>query len=116
MQATKNMNLMTTMDNVNPSQTGRSLINWFEQGMVLSIPVSLMSGSPGTVGTAAATNAVYMISVDQLARMVNSPRGLRLMSAAIGLKPNTKEGLRSGGLLVKELAKPENQPQPQGAP
>jgi len=103
--AAEKMNVITTYDNVNPSQTGRSLINWFEQGMILSIPISATTGNLASVGAAVGSNAVYIVSIDSLARLINNQHGLRLMTSAMGVKPTTQEGLRIGGLLVKELAK-----------
>jgi len=101
----RNMNMITVYSNTNPGQTGSNLINWFEQGMILSIPISLATKGVEAGAMAAGGAGLYAISMDQIARLVNSRNGIKLLMEASKLSPATKEGARVGGLLLKELAK-----------
>ena len=114
LKTAERMNVVTVYQNVRPGQTGTTLVNWFEQGMILSAPVSVatgvVAGHPLAGVGAAGGVGIYAISVDQLARLVNSPRGLSLLTKAAGLSPTSQAGARVGGLLLKELAGPTKTP------
>jgi hypothetical protein len=102
--AASKMNITTAMPNTKTGQTGSP---WIEQGMLISAvtaPVTAAAGSPGVAALQLAGTGAYYISMNQFAKLVNSPRGLNLLTRAIELKPKTREGARVGGLLLKELA------------
>lgn len=106
----RRMNLATLPTNAgNPSQTGRSLINWFEQGMVVAIPTSALSSlmmaniSPllGSVGTA----GTYYVTIKGIANLLNSPKGVQILRQGWHVAPNTERGLRIGGQILSILSK-----------
>ena len=95
----------------NPSQTGRTLVNWFEQGMVLSVPMAALTGNLPAAATAATTTGTYIIAVSQLARLLNSPRGLKMLREGMQMSPKAEGATRVAnqllGMLTKELTGPE---------
>ena len=83
----------------NPSQTGRSLINWFEQSMLINIPADFLRYAvQGRFGDAlksvamnAAQTGTYALTHKELATLLNSPEGLRILRHGLSLSP-TQEG------------------------
>lgn len=97
------MNLSTLPGNVgNPGQLGRNLINWFEQGMVINVPVSLAgglaTGNPLVGAGLAANTGAYILTVRYLANILNSPRGLYLLKK--GMRMDEDFGKTAAGIRL----------------
>lgn len=102
----RRMNLSTLPTNAgNPSQTGRTLINWFEQGMVIQLPISvavaLSEGQPGAAAADIASTGAYILTIDRLSRLLNSPEGTRLLTQGLKVGPKAQVATRvATGILA----------------
>ncbi len=108
----RRMNLSTLSSNSgNPSQTGRTLINWFEQGMVIQLPVSvavaLSQGEPGAAAADIASTGAYILTIDRLARLLNSPEGTRLLIQGLKVGPKTQMATRIATGILAILGTPD---------
>lgn len=107
----RRMNVSTLPQNAgNPSQTGRSLINWFEQAMIINIPANLakniVTGNVGKGLTEAASDmtgaGTYVLGIKEIANLLNSPEGTRLLTQGLKMDrdfTNTAAGVK----LVSQL-------------
>lgn len=124
------MNVSTLPQNAgNPSQTSRSLINWFEQGMVIQAPITagtaLVMGAPIAAGLAIASPAGYILTVKGLASILNSETGTRMLTKGLTMErdlANTSSSVKflsrlftiAGGHAVNQpiVSQPSNVIQP----
>ena len=102
----RRMNVSTLPTNAgNPSQTGRTLVNWFEQAMIIRVPLvtakNLMQADvKGAVaeGINELTNAgAYILSIKELSNLLNSTEGLRLLTKGLSMDKDftkTAAGIR----------------------
>ena len=128
----RRMNVSTLPQNAgNPQQTGRSLINWFEQAMVINIPANLakniLTGNVGK-GLSEAVGDVtgagtYVLTIRQISNLLNSPEGTRLLTkgltmdkdftkTAAGVKFVTQLLSIAGGHVAEAVRQPTPPTQP----
>lgn len=102
----RRMNISTLPTNAgNPSQTGRTLINWFEQGMVIQLPVavavSLSQGQTGAAMADIASTGAYILTIDKLAKLLNSEEGTKLLIQGMRVGPKAQVATRiATGILA----------------
>lgn len=108
-QVATRMNLSTLPSNAgNPSQTGRSLINWFEQGMIVNIPADFLRNAiQGKFGEAmksvvlnSAQTGTYVVTQQKLAAILNSPEGLRILRQGMSMSPASEGATRTLSQLL----------------
>jgi hypothetical protein len=82
----------------NPSQTSRGMISWAEQGMVLQLPATVtyaaIKGDPALIAKDIAATGGYFLGMDQLARIMNSPRGIEMLRRGMLISPKSQEAAK----------------------
>lgn len=97
----------------NTSQTGRSLVNWFEQSMLINIPADFakhaLKGEFGTALANAAANiqqaGVYVFSMKEVGDILNSPEGLRILRDGLQIGEKGQQAWKVAGQLLGHVLK-----------
>lgn len=112
LEVAKRLNMSASASSAgNPSQTGRSLVNWFEQSMLVNIPADFakhaLKGEFGTAVANAAANiqqaGVYVLSMRETGKLLNSPEGLRILREGLQMNEKGERSWRVTGQLLAHV-------------
>jgi hypothetical protein len=82
----------------NPSHTSRGMVSWAEQGMILQLPATLsysaIKGDAALMAKDIAATGGYFLGMDQLARIMNSPRGIEMLRRGMLISPKSQEAAK----------------------
>jgi len=110
----KRMNMSQSAGSAgNPSQTGRSLVNWFEQSMLINIPADFakhaVKGEFGTALANAAANiqqaGVYVLSMKEVGEILNSKEGLKILRDGLQMGEKGQQAWKVTGQLLSHVIK-----------